>query len=100
MHVLIAKEYLKGQTPLVGEHALYKDNDEHYFVIGDGVNTIENISFPVFSIPEKVFISMKRLGEKYSSNNRPYNYADLDGYDLHDIDVIHDFMYETVEEDR
>mgnify|MGYP001547902436 CR=1 FL=1 len=99
MHVLVAKEYLKGQVPLAVEYALYMDNDEHSFVVGDGVNTVENTSFPVFSIPEKVFNSMKRLREKYSPNNCPCNYADLDGYDLYDIDVIHDFIYETIGED-
>ena len=99
MHVLVAQEYLKGQTPLAGEYALYKDKDEYYFAVGDGVNTIENTSFPVFSIPENVFNSMKRLGEKYPRNGGPFKCDELDGHDLHDIDVINDFLYETIEED-
>lgn len=99
MHVLVAKEYLKGQTPLAGEYALYKDEDKCYFVVGDGVNTVENTSFPVFSIPENVFNSMKNLGEKYSPDKCPHKWEDLDEHDLHDIGVIHDFMYETIGED-
>lgn len=99
MRILTAKEYFAGQIPLAGEYALYRDKDEYYFVVGDGINTIENTVLPVFSIPENVFNSMKRLGEKYPLYGVPYKYEDLDGYDLHDIDVIHDFMYETIEED-
>lgn len=99
MHVLVAKEYLKGQTPLAGEYALYKDKDEYYFVVGDGVNAVENTSFPIFSIPENVFNSMKNLGEKYPPNKGHYKLEDLDEHDLHDIDAIHDFMYETIGED-
>lgn len=99
MRTLTAKEYFVGQVPLAGEYALYKENDEHYFVVGDGINTIENIKSPSFSIPENVFDSMKRLGEKYPIDGGPYKYEELDGWDLHDIDVIHDFMYETIEED-
>lgn len=76
MHVLVAKEYLKGQTPLAGEYALYKDEDKCYFVVGDGVNTVENTSFPILSIPENVFSSMKNLGEKYPPNKGPYKWED------------------------
>lgn len=94
MRTLTAKEYFVGQVPLAGEYALYKDNDEHYFVVGDGINTIENIISSSFSIPENVFDSMKRLGEKYPIDGGPYKCEELDGDDLHDIDVINDFMYE------
>ena len=93
MHVLVAKEYLKGQTPLAGEYALYKDEDKCYFVVGDGVNTIENTSFPVFSVPENVFNSMKRLGEKYPPNKGPYRWEDLDEHDLQDVRIVADFQY-------
>ena len=99
MRTLVAKEYFVGQVPLAGEYSLYKDNDEHYFVVGDGINTIENMISSSFSIPENVFDSMKRLGEKYPRNGGPFKCDELDGHDLHDIDVINDFLYETIEED-
>lgn len=99
MRTFVAKEYFVGQVPLAWEYALYKDNDEHYFVVGDGISTIENMISPSFSIPENVFDSMKRLGEKYPLDGGPYKCEELDGYDLHDIDVINDFLYETIEED-
>lgn len=99
MRTLVAKEYFVGQVPLAGEYALYKDNDEHYFVVGDGRNTIENMISSSFSIPENVFDSVKRLGEKYPLDGGPYKCEELDGHDLHDIDVINDFMYETIEGD-
>lgn len=103
MVILTAKKYSTNYIPLLGEYALYKDGDICYFAIGDGETPIERLitkeSYPVFVIPEKVFNSMKRLGEKYPVNGGPYKNEELDGYDLHDIDVINNFMYETVEED-
>ena len=103
MVILTAKKYSTNCIPLLGEYALYKDGDICYFAIGDGETPIERLitkkPFSVFVIPEKVFNSMKRLGEKYPRNGGPFKCDELDGHDLHDIDVINDFLYETIEED-
>lgn len=103
MITLTAKKYSTNFVPLLGEYALYRDGDTCYFVIGDGETPVERLvtkkSYPVFVIPENVFNSMNRLSEKYPVNGGPYKCEELDVYDLHDIDVINDFMYETIEED-
>ena len=99
MRVLTAKEFFVGHIPLAGEYALYQDKNEYYFVIGDGIHAVEDRALPSFSIPENVFNSMKSLGDKYPVKGCPYKQEDLDGYDMHIIGVIHDFMYEAINEE-